>query len=135
MIVISEYTWSADYFWYSFGCGLSVEAKDDWTFSHCFHGISFALMFTCMFTECVTYIMKYVSSTGIIMNFGILQDIFFEMCSWVNCELLRRLRFSVALSGCKQNKTVHGEIHQWHGHLNLPLDQKFHFLRHITILK
>ena len=29
----------------------------------------------CAFTECVTYITKYMSSTGIIMNFGRLRDI------------------------------------------------------------
>ena len=43
-------------------------------------------------------------------------------------ERLRRLRFSVALSGCEQNKTARSEIYQRHRHLNLPLDQKFHLL-------
>ena len=41
---------------------------------------------------------------------------------------LRRLRFSVALSGCEQDKTARGEIRQRHRHLNLPLHQKFHLL-------
>ena len=55
--------------------GLSVEAKDAWTFYHCFHRISFALLFLCTFMECVTYITKYMNSTGIIMNFERLRDI------------------------------------------------------------
>ena len=43
-------------------------------------------------------------------------------------ERLRRLRFSVALSGCGRNKTARSEIYQQHRHLNLPVDQKFHLL-------
>ena len=39
-----------------------------------FIGFPFALVFTCTFTECVTYITKYMSSTGIIRNFGRLAD-------------------------------------------------------------
>ena len=42
MIAISENTWSFDYFWFRLllACR-SFEAKDYWTFSHCFHRISF----------------------------------------------------------------------------------------------
>ena len=111
------------------------------TFLTAFTGFPFDLVFTCTFTECVTYITKHVSLTGIIMNFGI----FFEMCSRVSRlnftressfkgtplgshERLRRLRFSVELLGCEQNKTTRNEIYQRHRHLNLPLDQKLYLL-------
>ena len=40
-----------------------------------FIGFPFALVFACTLTECITYIMKYMSLTGIIMNFGRLRDI------------------------------------------------------------
>ena len=39
-----------------------------------FIGCPFALVFTCTFTEYITYITKYMSSTGIIRNFGRLAD-------------------------------------------------------------
>ena len=40
-----------------------------------FVGFPFALVFTCTFTESITYITKYMSSTGIIRNFGRLRDV------------------------------------------------------------
>ena len=54
---------------------------------------------------------------------------------WALANVFEFVRFSVALSGYEQNKTARSEIYQRHRHLNLPQDQKFHFLRHITILK
>ena len=44
-------------------------------------GFPFALVCTCMFTEYATYIMKYMSSMGIIMNFGRLRDVLWNVFS------------------------------------------------------
>ena len=50
MIVISENSWSFDYFLQFFGLG-SFEAKDSLT---AFIGFPFVRMFTCTFMECIS---------------------------------------------------------------------------------
>ena len=63
-----KYTWSFDYFWHSLLCTCrSFEAKGYWTFSHCF----FACVYVCS-QNAFLNITKYMSSTGITMNFDIL---------------------------------------------------------------
>ena len=60
----------------------------------------FALVFTCTFVECVTYVTKYMSSTGIIKNFGRLRDIL-----W-NVSRVSRLNFTCesTFKGSKNKK-------------------------------
>ena len=49
----------------------SFEAKDSWTTSHCFHRISFCSRVTHVRSRnALLNITKYMSSTGILMNFG-----------------------------------------------------------------
>ena len=49
----------------------SFEAKDSWTTSHCFHRISFCSRVTHVRSRnALLNITKYMSSTGLIMNFG-----------------------------------------------------------------
>ena len=104
--------------------GLSVEAKDYWTFSHCFHRISFCSR-VYMYVHGMRYLHHEVHEldgykAGILEDFGI----FFEMCSWVSRLNFTRERsfkdtpldwalanvfediFSVTLSGCEQYKTL-----------------------------
>ena len=82
MIAISEYTWSSDYFWYSFGLYVFQSKRKMIEPSlTAFIAFPFALVFTYTFTECVTYITKYMSSSGIIMNFGRLRDIVWNVFS------------------------------------------------------
>ena len=57
MIAISENTWCSDYFWYSFGLKVFQSKRKMIEPSlTTFIGFPFALVFTCTFTECVTYI-------------------------------------------------------------------------------
>ena len=123
--------------------GLSVEAKDDWTFSHYFHRISFCSR-VYMYVHGMRYLHHEYMSSWILEDFGI----FFEMRSqvsrlnftressfggtpldWVLANVFEDFsRSSVVLSGCEQYKTARSKIYQQHRHSSLPLDQKFHFL-------
>ena len=59
----------------------SFEAKDDWTFSRCFHGISFCSR-VYMNVRGMPYLHHEVHEfDGISRNFGLDFGIFFEMCS------------------------------------------------------
>ena len=51
-----------------------------------FIGFPLALVCTSLFTEYVTYITKYMSSMGIIMNFGRLRDILLNLLSMLDAS-------------------------------------------------
>ena len=64
----------------------SFESKDYWTISHCFHRISFCSR-VYMSRNASLNITKYMSSTGIIIKFGRLRDILWNVFSSLSPQL------------------------------------------------
>ena len=56
----------------------------------------------------------------------------FWLQTFLECTL--RLKVSVALSGCEENKIACSEIYEWRRHLNLLLDQKSYLLLSAAVL-